>query len=175
MTTTSDPALAAAEPVEAVRALFETLNQRNLDALCEYWADDIVNFWPFTTYRGAAEVRAYFAELFAAVPDCQIHVEKNAGEGDTVFVRWRLNGTATGQPWRGIECSGTRLDIQGVDCFTVRNGKVVQNIIFFDQLDFARQIGLMPPEGSFIDQMGLKLYNVRTRLKKRLALRRPGS
>ena len=41
----------------------------------------------------------------------------------------------------------------------------------FDQLDFARQIGLLPPEGSFIDQMGLKLYNASARLKKRLRRR----
>jgi len=82
-----------------------------------------------------------------------------------------LKGTAKGQPWRGIECNGTRLEIHGVDCFTVRNGKVVQNIVIFDQLDFARQIGLMPPEGSFIDQMGLKLYNLRTRLEKQLRRR----
>lgn len=171
MTTTSDPAFATTEPVELVRALFHTLNERDLDALYEYWAEDLVNYWPFTTYRGRAEVRGYFAELFAAVPDCQIHVENIAGEGGTVFVRWRLTGTATGEPWRGIECSGAPIEIHGVDCFTVRDGKVVQNSIFFDQLDFARQIGLMPPEGSFVDQIALKLYNLKTRLQKHLRRR----
>ena len=88
MTTTSNPAFAATEPVELVRALFETLNRRDLDALWEYWADDIVNYWPFATFHGRAEVRGYFEELFAAVSDCQIHVEKIAGDEDTVFVRW---------------------------------------------------------------------------------------
>lgn len=168
MTSTSDPAFAATEPVEKVRALFETLNQRNPDALWEFWADDIVNYWPHRTYRGRAEVRGYFEEVFAAVPDYQVHVEKIAGHEDTVFVQWRLTGTATGRPWRGIECNGARLDLHGVDCFTVRNGKVVENTIVFDQLDIARQIGLLPSEGSFIDRMGLKLFNVTTRLKKRL-------
>ena len=167
MTTTSDPAFATTEPVDLVRALFETLNERDLDALYQYWADDLVNHWPFTTYRSPAEVHGYFTELFAAVPDCRIHVEKITGEGDTVFVRWRLTGTATGEPWRGIECTGAALDIHGVDCFTVGDGKVAENIIFFDQLDFARQIGLMPPEDSFISQMSLKLYNLRTRIEKR--------
>ena len=171
MATTSEPARATTEPVEMVRALFETLNQRNPNALWDYWADDLVNYWPFATFRGRAEVCAYFTELFAAVPDCQIHAEKIAGEGDTVFVRWRLKGTATGEPWRGIECNGARLDIRGVDCFTVRDRRIVENTIFFDQLDFARQIGLVPPEGSFIDRLGLKLYNIRTRLEKRLGLR----
>ena len=168
MTTTSDTAFAATEPVELVRALFETLNQRDLDALWEYWAHDIVNHWPFATFHGRAEVRGYFEELFAAVPDCQIEVDKIAGDGDTVFVRWRLKGTATGEPWRGIEGNGTRLEIHGIDCFTVRNGKVVQNIVVFDQLSFARKIGLLPREGSLSDQLGLKLYNFRTRLEKQL-------
>jgi steroid delta-isomerase-like uncharacterized protein len=171
MTTTSDPAVATTEPVELVRALFETLNERNPDALLQYWAEDLVNYWPFATYRSPAEVRGYFAELFAAVPDSKIHVEKIAGEGDTVFVRWRLTGTATGEPWRGIECTGAPLDIHGVDCFTVRDGKVAENTVFFDQLHFARQIGLMPPEGSFFDRMTLKLFNVRARLRKQLRRR----
>jgi steroid delta-isomerase-like uncharacterized protein len=170
MTTASDLAYATPGPVEVVRGLFEALNQRDLDALYDYWAEKLVAYWPFGTHRGRAEVRAYFAELFSAVPDCRIHVENIAGEGDTVFVRWRMTGTATGTPWRGIECNGSRLDMQGVDCFTVRDGMIEQNIIFFDQLNFARHIGLMPPENSLIDRMMVKGYNARTRLKKRLGL-----
>jgi steroid delta-isomerase-like uncharacterized protein len=170
MTNARDPSHATSDPIQVVRSIFETLNQRNPDALCQYWAEDLVNDWPFAKYRGRDEVRRYFAEFFAAVPDCRIHVEKMAGEGDTVFVRWRLTGTATGEPWLGLECNGSDLDINGVDCFTVRDGKVTKNIIIFDQLEVARQIGLMPAESSLIDRMMVKGFNARVRLKKRLGL-----
>ena len=168
MTVASDLAQATLEPVEVIRGLFEALDRRNVDALYDYWAEDVVAYWPFGPIRGRDAARAYFAELFSAVPDCRIRIEKIAGEGDTVFVRWRMTGRASGTPWRGIESNGSHLDLQGVDCFTVRDGKIEQNIIFFDQLDFARHIGLMPPENSLIDRMMVKGYNARTRLKKRL-------
>ena len=170
MDATSDVMPATAGSVELVRELFEKINQRNVDVLCEHWTDDIVDDFPFAMYRGHTEVREFWAELFAAVPDFHIRAEKIVGEGNTVFVHWRWTGTATGAPWRGIESNGSRLDMQGIDCFTVRDGKISKVFVVFDQLNFARQIGLMPREGSFADRMMVSGFNARTRLRRRLGL-----
>lgn len=159
-------------PGELLRHLFEKiLNQRSADVLVEYWADDIVEHFPSGTCRGRDEVRDYFAQLFAAVPDFEIHAEKIVGEGETVFVRWRATGTFTGAPWMGIEPTGSSLELRGIDCFTVRGGKVAENFVVFDQLSFARQIGMMPAEGSFMDRMMLNGFNARTRLRGRFGKR----
>ena len=106
MSTTTAVVDTTLEPVELFRELFnKVLNQRNADALPEYWTEDIVEHFPSGTCRGRDEVRNYFAGLFAAVPDFHIHAEKIVGEGETVFVRWRATGTFTGAPWMGIERS----------------------------------------------------------------------
>lgn len=156
------------EPVELIRHVFEKINLRNVDALHEHWAEDVLVQFPIVTCRNRDEVRSYFASLFAAVPDLHIDVVNIAGGGNTVLVRWHLTGTFSGAPWMGIEPTGSHLEIDGADCFIVRDGKIAENFVVYDQLRFARQIELLPPEGSLVDRMLLKSFNVRTRLRTRL-------
>lgn len=119
------------------------------------------------TYRGRNEVKRYFAETFAALPDFEIRALSIAGRGETVFARWRVTGTFTGAPWMGIEPTGSRIELDGIDCFTLRGGKVVANFVVFDQLSFATQIGLLPKRGSALDRGMLRAFNLKTRLSRR--------
>jgi steroid delta-isomerase-like uncharacterized protein len=157
-------------PVEIARHLFENvLNQRNADALRPYWADDLVEELPTGTRYGPDQMADYFAETFAALPDFRIEPEKIVGEDDTVFVKWRVRGTFTGRPWQGIEPTGDRVELLGIDCFTFREGKVVRNEVVFDQMSFGRQIGMLPAQDA-LGERGMKAaFNARTKLKRRLA------
>ena len=168
MSTTTTVIDTTRDPIELIREVFGKLNQRNPDVLYPYWARDIVERFPSGTYRGRDEVRDYFASLFAAVPDFHIDALKIAGAGDTVMVRWHATGTFTGAPWMGIEPTGSPLALDGTDCFTVRDGQITENFVVFDQLSFARQIGMLPSEGSLMDRMMLNNFNIRTRLRRRL-------
>jgi steroid delta-isomerase-like uncharacterized protein len=119
---------ATRSPVEIARHIFEdVLNRRDADALRPYWADDLVEELPTGTARGPDEMAQYFAETFAALPDFHITPEKIAGEDDTVFVKWRLNATFTGSQWQGIEATGDRIELRGIDCFTFRGGQIVRS------------------------------------------------
>jgi steroid delta-isomerase-like uncharacterized protein len=157
-------------PVEIARHIFESvLNQRDASALSPYWADDLVEELPTGTYRGPDEMAQYFAETFAALPDFHIEPEKIIGEGDTVFVKWRLTGTFNGSAWQGIEPTGDRVELLGIDCFTFREGKITRNEAVFDQTSFARQIGMMPARDSAGERAMRTALNARTKLKQRFA------
>jgi steroid delta-isomerase-like uncharacterized protein len=157
-------------PTEVIRELFEeVLNRRDPDALVRYWAEDIVEEFPVAgTLRGRDRVRAYFAETFAALPDFRIEAQRIVGERDTVFVKWRVTGTFSGAPWMGIEPTGSRIELDGMDCFTFRDGVAVHNHIIYDSASFARQIGMLPPQSSAADRAMTKAFNARVRLRKRL-------
>jgi steroid delta-isomerase-like uncharacterized protein len=161
---------ATRSPVEIARHIFEdVLNQRNADALRPYWADSLVEELPTGTYRGPDEMARYFAETFAALPDFHITPEEIVGTDETVFVKWRVNATFNGSQWQGIEATGDRIELLGIDCFTFRDGKVVRNEVVFDQMSFGRQIGMLPAQDS-IGERGMKsAFNARTKLKRRLA------
>ena len=158
---------------ELARHVFtDVLNRRDADALREYWAEDVVEVFPTGILRGQDAVHAYFAETFAAMPDFRIEATHIAESGEeTVFVKWHTSGTFNGGPWNGIEPTGDRLEIDGMDCFTIRDGLVVHNFIVFDQMSFARQIGMMPPDGSAGDRALRAAFNAKTKLRDRLRSR----
>lgn len=168
MSTTTAVVDTTLEPIELIRSVFDKLSLRDVDVLYPYWAEDIVEQFPTGTCRGRDEVRDYFAALFAAFPDFEINAVKIAGAGNTVLVRWHATGTFTGAPWMGVEATGSRVELNGTDCFTVRDGKIAENFVVFDQLSFARQIGLLPAEDSALDRMMRSNFNLRTRVRKRL-------
>ncbi len=153
------------DTVELFREIFGTvLNKRDADALLPYWDENIVEYFPTGTCRGRDEVHDYFASTFAAIPDFHIEARTIVAEGNTVFVRWHMIGTFSGAAWMGIEPNGARVELDGIDCFTLRDGLVVENFVVYDQISFARQIGLMPAEGSVMDRALLGAFNAKTRL-----------
>ncbi len=58
--------------------------------------------------------------------------------------------------------------IDSIDHFVIREGEVVSNFVVLDQLDYARQIGMMPPEGSALDKALKGAFNARMKLARKL-------
>jgi steroid delta-isomerase-like uncharacterized protein len=163
-----DAATETRSPVDLAHEVFsEVLNRRDADALVPYWAEDVVEVFPTGTLTGRQQVRDYFAETFAAIPDFHMEAERIVGDETTVFVKWHLTGTFSGSAWMGIEPTGSRVELDGMDCFTVRDGLVVHNHVIYDGASFARQIGMLPAEGSAADRGVLAAFNARTRLRDR--------
>lgn len=166
MAATSPPTTASNG--ELVRWVFETLNTRDVTPLREFWTDDTVDHFPDRTCRGADEIAGYFDEVFGALPDFHMEVCEIAEQDEHVFARWRLTGTHTGGAFQGIEATGKPIALDGIDHVVVRDGKIVSNHIVFDQMSFARQIGLMPTDGSGADRALKAAFNAKTMLEKKI-------
>lgn len=152
---------------ELIRWAFETLNRRDVSALKQFWTAETVERFPDKTCRGTEEIAAYFEDAFAAIPDWHMEVITIAEQGEDVFVHWHLTGTHAG-PILGIAPTGKPLAIDGMDHFVVRDGKVVSNFVVFDQMQYARQIGMLAQDGSAADKAMKTAFNARTRLARRL-------
>ena len=153
---------------EFVRWAFARLNERDLDALRQVWDADTIERFPTGTVRGTDEIASYFAEAFAAMPDWQMEVVSIVEQGDDVFVQWQLTGTHTGGPFQGIAPTGKHVALDGMDQFVIGDGKVVSNFVVFDQMQFARAVGMLPPDGSRADRALKSAFNARSRLAARL-------
>jgi steroid delta-isomerase-like uncharacterized protein len=154
-----------------VRALFERFNDRE-----QFFADPEGTWVDRPRYRVFAqdremnsrdEVLAWFRGFFDAVPDLRMEVEDVVVAGvpgrERVTVRWHITGTFSGGPYLGIEPTGRPLDIRGMDLIDIDGGRIAGNNIYYDQLTFARQIGMLPPEGSVGDQLMTGAFNLFTR------------
>jgi predicted ester cyclase len=153
---------------ELIRWAFERLNARDLAGLRQFWGPETVERFPDGTCTGSDEIAAYFATAMAAMPDWHMEVVKIAEHGDDVFVHWHLTGTHSGGPFQGIEPTDKTVALDGMDHFVLRDGRVVSNFVVFDQMQFARAIGMLPPDGSRADRAVKKAFNARTRLVTRL-------
>jgi steroid delta-isomerase-like uncharacterized protein len=152
---------------ELIRWAFEQLNRHDVSALKQFWGDDTVERFPDRTCRGADEIARYFEDTFTAVPDMRMDVISLAEQGDDVFVHWKLTGTHTG-PVLGIDGTGKRIELDGIDHFVVRDGNVVSNFVVFDQMQYSRQLGILPAQDSAGDKAIKAAFNAKTKLARRL-------
>ncbi len=157
---------------EAVaRRYFAAIDARELDTAVAMWADG-----GRENVRGRVDVlapegvREFIGELIGALPDLDMQVISTTSEKDRCGVQWRLRGTFAGPGhFGGVAPTGARLDIEGFDLITVRDGLIVSNDAFTDSMTFARQIGMLPAQDSGAEKRMMGAFNAKTRLTSGLA------
>lgn len=151
---------------ETVRSYFDAVIARDPEAMAEHWAEDgIEEILPVGIFRGPEEVKAWFTELFTAVPDFDMTLDRVLAHEDDVLVQWRMNGTFTGGPLMGIEPTGRHIEMRGLDWLEVKDEKVIRNTAFSDGMALARGMGLIPPEGSAAEKAMFSAFNAFTKAR----------
>jgi steroid delta-isomerase-like uncharacterized protein len=155
---------------EFIRWSFDQLNNHDVSGLKPFWTAETVERFPDRTCRGTEEIASYFEDTFAALPDMRIEPISIVEQGDDVFAHWHLTGTHTGAV-QGIEGTGKRIELDGIDHFVLRDGKVVSNFVVFDQMQYSRQLGILPAQDSVGDKAMKAAFNARTKLAQRMKKR----
>jgi len=155
---------------QVARAYFDRVKARDPDGMMEFWVPgkgaDIHGVAKLVAPEG---YRAWFSNLFAAVPDMEFQVEDVITEGDKAAVRWRARGTFTGDArLEGFDANGAEIEMVGVDLVTVEDGKLVDIQAYTNSMDLARQLGAMPAQGSRAEKAMAGAFNLRTRLARAL-------
>ena len=168
-----DAATETLAPSERARLVFHRLfDERDLSDPSFFWTGASVDYFLAAgrEVRGAEALATWFAELFAAVPDWHVDVENAFDDGERqCVVQWHGTGTLSDAPFLGIEPTGRRVEIRGVDVIRFdADGKVAENTVYYDGAAFARQVGMLPRLDSRLDRLMLKAFNATTRVKRRL-------
>jgi steroid delta-isomerase-like uncharacterized protein len=160
---------------EKVRAYFEAMHNRDAAAMASHWREDgVEDVVPVGIMRGRDELREFFASMFAAMPDARTTVTRLVAGEQSCAVEWRIEGTFDGAPYMGIEPTGKRVEIRGFDLIEVEDGELASNTAYFDGAGFARQIGMLPADGSGADRAMKSAFNAVTKLRRAVAERRNG-
>ena len=152
---------------ELIRWAFDALNRHDIATLKQVWTDHTLQRFPDRTCHGADEIAGYFEEVLAGIPDAHFDLRDVSEDGENVYVQWHMTATHTG-PLLGYEATGKRVELDGIDHFVVRDGRIASNFIVFDQLQYGRQLGVMPPDGSAGDRAMKAAFNAKTKVAKRL-------
>jgi steroid delta-isomerase-like uncharacterized protein len=159
---------------EKVRSYFEAMDARDANAMAAHWREDgVEDVVPVGLMRGRDELRDFFASMFAAMPDARTTVTRLIAGEQSCAVEWRLEGTFDGAPYMGLEPTGNHVEIRGLDLLELEDGELVSNTAYFDGAGFARQIGMLPADGSGADRAMKSAFNAMTKLRRAIAERRP--
>ncbi len=100
------------QPPEVLDRLLAAINAHELEAMVSCFAHDYTNETPVHPprgFRGQAQVRTNWSQIFAAVPDIRARVVRSSLDGDTLWTEWDMAGTrADGVPFlmRGVVIFG---------------------------------------------------------------------
>ena len=157
---------------EAVtRRYFEAIGAHDVQGAAAMWADggreDVRGQGLFIGPEG---VREFIGSLIEAIPDLRMEIVSTTTEDERCALHWRFSGTFAGPgSFNGIAPTGHRMEIEGVDVLTVRDGLIQSNDAFTDTMAVPRQIGMMPPLHSTAEQRMMGAFNVKTRVTDGLA------
>jgi steroid delta-isomerase-like uncharacterized protein len=157
-----------ADAAEVGRAYFQAVADRDVDAMAACWEPGCIDELHGTASLRAPEgVKEWFANTFRAVPDFRMEVLDLLADGDKVAVRWHVTGTFSGDAkFEGAIATGEKIDITGCDVLTVRDGKIVHNDAYMNGMQMARQLGMLPPQGTGQERAMIGAINAKTRLAR---------
>jgi ketosteroid isomerase-like protein len=107
--------------VDFLVSFCDAFNRHDLDALMAHMTEDCIfdasagSEQQGRRYIGGDAVRAGFAEVFAAFPDSQWEDGQHWVSGDRGVSEWTFRGT---------RLDGVRVEVNGCDLFTFRDGKI---------------------------------------------------
>ena len=134
---------------EAADRHIEAFNQKDLDEFAANEDASIEFVIPGdVTMRGREQVRSFLTLLWEAFPDMTLTVTHQVVSGDSAVTEATYRGTHTGT-WRtpngDIPATGRTVRGRQVAVQRVRDGLIVSEHLYFDQLELLGALGLVPP------------------------------
>lgn len=110
-----------------LEGLFDAFNRHDIDGVMRFFAEDCV----FDAvagpqahgarFSGSEAIATAFSGVWAAMPDAQWGDHRHFVTDDRGVSEWLFSGTAA---------DGSRIEAEGCDLFTFRNGKIVRKQAF---------------------------------------------
>ena len=149
---------------------FDCVARQDIEGMIECWRPGSrANFVGMEDLRAPEDYRSWFGNLFSCFPDFRLEARSIVAEGEEASVHWQATGTFDGEGvFEGFRPNGAKIDIEGVDLLTLEEGRIVHITAILNGLDMARQLGAVPPKGSFADKAMAGAFNAKTAAAKKL-------
>jgi predicted ester cyclase len=130
--------------VEAMFKAVDAKDHGSIEALLDPDADFAA---PGVRSTGPATVLGFMTPFLDAFPDLTHEVESYVEDGDQVAFELHIRGTHTAPmvtPQGEIPATGRSIDFRSCDMVRVEDGRFATYHVYFDQLEFMGQLGLLP-------------------------------
>ncbi len=157
------------------RSYVDAIGRRDVEALGAHWSEDgVEDLVPIGILRGREEVKDFFRGVFAAMPNAETTCLRVVAAETSAAVEWRMTGTFDGEPFQGVDPTGKPIDVRGLDLIEIEDGLIVSNTAYYDNMAYARQLGLMPPMDSGAERAMKGAFNTLTKARRMISDRAGG-
>lgn len=126
------------ELIEQLHA--ELFSTRDLATIDRFFAPDVLSHdMPPGFAQGIEGVRLFFTTFREGMPDVQVRIDEIVVEDDRAAVATMIEGTHTGT-LMGIEPTGRRISVRGIDMVRVADGRIVEHRGLTDTVGLLRQL-----------------------------------
>ena len=146
-------------------------NALDAEAVAALCTEDVVWTDPSAPqpFAGRDGIREFVRLTVSAFPDLNIAETSPPycmPGASTVLSPYRLTGTMLG-PIDVFAPTGRSVCIDGVDEWTFRGELLCRYRTYYDTIDAARQLGIMPPSGSRAERLMSRFQHVQARIQRR--------
>ena len=96
---------------------------------------------------GIAAMRDYYANFHTGFPGFEFGIKDIFGQGDKLVKHWYFKGTNTGE-FFGMPATGKVVELEGTTLVEMRDGKIVSEHDFMDNLSMFTQLGMVSDPGN---------------------------
>jgi len=118
------------------------INQGRTEILDTAYVEDAI-LHTVPEIKGKANAKAYYQNFVTGFSDRKFVVKESFADGDRLVKYWQFQGKHTGS-FFGIPATGKTVDIIGCTIVKMRDGKIAEEQDFMDNLEFLRQLGIIP-------------------------------
>ena len=129
--------------------LTEAVTHSDLKAIADLYAEDAVASTPDAgEVRGRDAIVEYWRTMTDSIPEATFTSLNKYEIGDTAIDEGVFSGVNTGPiplpTGETLPPTGKTVSILGVDFATVRDGRIESYRLYYDQMQFLEQLGLLP-------------------------------
>ena len=129
--------MSTAENKELVRRYFdERWNHGSLDVCDELLSSSM----------DIEEQKEFVRAQHAALGNLHLTILDLLAEGDQVAIHWRIEGTHKGD-FLGVAATGKPVTFQGIALLRITDGKIADDIAYWDNQSILEQLGAVPATG----------------------------
>lgn len=135
---------------EVVRSFVAAINARNFAALDALVAPNVVRHSPSTpgvSVRSRDDLKAFFRQDLAGVPDAVQEIRMMVAEGDRVALWANYSGTQDG-PLGPFPPSGRTVDLDFAAMLRLEEGRIAEMWVVWDNLSMLTELGHLTPPGA---------------------------
>jgi steroid delta-isomerase-like uncharacterized protein len=152
--------------IEVVKAHMEAEDRQDVEATVATFTDDCYYEVPGLGIhlRGKDEIRRWYEESFAAVPDFRNANERYYESEGNVFFEADVEGTHLGT-WAGWAPTGRRFSVPLLVRIPIApDGLIEAEIVHFDNAGLFMQLGILPKQGSAQERVMQAVHRLRMRV-----------